>query len=116
MKRNPNSIRRAREMRGNPSRAEEKLWSLLRDRRLIRRKFRRQHPIGPWVVDFACPSIHLAIEVDGPSHATRDQQAWDEMKEDYLITSGWRVMRIKNEDVYQAFGEVEAMIIAATGD
>jgi very-short-patch-repair endonuclease len=116
MKRNPNSIKRARAMRGKPSRAEEKLWSLLRDRRLIRRKFRRQHPVGPWVVDFACPAIHLAIEVDGPSHETPDQRAWDEMKEEYLVTSGWRVMRIRNEDVYQAFGEVEALIIAATGD
>ncbi len=103
-------------MRKNPSRAEEKLWSLLRDRRLIRRKFRRQHAIGPWVVDFACPAIHLAIEVDGPSHETPDQQAWDKMKEEYLVTSGWRVMRIKNEDVYLVFGEVEAMIVAAIGD
>ena len=116
MKRDPDSVRRAREMRKNPSRAEEKLWSLLRDRRLIKRKFRRQHPIGPWVADFACPAIHLVIEVDGPSHDTEDQKVWDEMKEEYLRQNGWRLVRIRNEAVSQAFGEVEAEIIAAIGD
>lgn len=103
-------------MRKEPSRAEEKLWSLLRDRRLIKRKFRRQYPAGPWVVDFACPAIRLAIEVDGPSHDDANQQAWDEMKEDYLRANGWRIMRIKNADIYQAFGEVEAQIISELGD
>jgi very-short-patch-repair endonuclease len=107
---------RAREMRKNPSAAEEKLWSLLRDRRLIKRKFRRQYPIGPWVADFACPAIHLAIEVDGPSHDDPDQQAWDEMKTEYLRVNGWRLMHVRNADIYQAFGEVEAEIIAAIGD
>jgi very-short-patch-repair endonuclease len=116
VKSDPDSLRRARESRKNPTRAEEKLWSLLRNRRLIKRKFRRQHPIGPWVADFACPAIRLAIEVDGPSHDTPDQQAWDEMKTKYLRTSGWRVMRIKNADIYLAFGEVEAQIISAIGD
>jgi very-short-patch-repair endonuclease len=116
MKHDPDSVRRARESRKNQTNAEGKLWSLLRDRRLIKRKFRRQHPIGPWVADFACPAIRLVIEVDGPSHDAPDQQAWDEMKTEYLRTSGWRVMRIRNDDVYQAFGEVEARIIEAIGD
>ena len=116
MTRDPNAIRRAREGRKNPTRAEEKLWSLLRDRRLIKRKFRRQHPIGPWVADFACPAIRLAIEVDGPSHDNADQRAWDEMKESYLHANGWRLLRIKNADVYLAFGEVEAQIVSVVGD
>ena len=114
--RDPDSVRRARESRKDQTSAETKLWSLLRDRRLIKRKFRRQHTIGPWVADFACPAIHLAIEVDGPSHDTPDQQAWDEMKTEYLRKSGWRVMRIKNADIYLAFGEVEAQIISEIGD
>jgi very-short-patch-repair endonuclease len=116
VKRDPDAIRRARASRKEPTSAEAKLWSLLRDRRLIKRKFRRQHPIGPWVADFACPAIHLVIEVDGPSHDTPDQQAWDDMKTEYLRTSGWRVMRIKNADIYLAFGEIEAQIIAAIAD
>jgi very-short-patch-repair endonuclease len=103
-------------MRKNPSRAEEKLWSLLRDRRLIKRKFRRQYPAGQWVVDFACPAIRLAIEVDGPSHDDPDQQTWDGMKEEYLRANNWRILRIKNADIYQAFGEIQAQIIAEIGD
>ena len=116
MKRNPDAVRRARENRKAPTRAEEKLWSLLRDRRLIKRKFRREHPIGPWVADFACPAIRLAIEVDGPSHETPDQQAWDEMKTEYLRTSGWRVLRVTNAEIHETFGDVEARIISAIGD
>ncbi|MBN8607744.1 MAG: endonuclease domain-containing protein [Caulobacterales bacterium] len=116
MKHDPDSVRRARESRKNQTSAEGKLWSLLRNRRLIKRKFRRQLPIGPWVADFACPAIKLAIEVDGPSHDTSDQKAWDDMKTEYLRTSGWRVMRIMNEDIYQALGEVEARVIAEIGD
>jgi very-short-patch-repair endonuclease len=112
MKHDPDSVRRARESRKDQTSAEAKLWSLLRNRRLIKRKFRRQYSIGPWVADFACPAIKLVIEVDGPSHDTEDQQAWDEMKTEYLRTSGWRVIRIKNADVHQAFGEIEARIIA----
>jgi very-short-patch-repair endonuclease len=114
--RDRDSIRRAREMRKDMTGAESKLWSLLRDRRLITRKFRRQHPIGPWVADFACPAIQLVIEVDGPSHDDPDQQAWDAMKEEYLHLNGWRILRIKNSDIYQAFGEVEALIISEIGD
>lgn len=116
LKHDPDSVRRARESRKDQTSAEEKLWSLLRSRRLIKRKFRRQHPIGPWVADFACPAIKLAIEIDGPSHDTQDQQAWDEMKTESLRTSGWRVIRITNADIYQAFGEIEARIIAEIGD
>ena len=116
MKHDPDSVRRAREGRKNQTSAEEKLWSLLRGRRLIKRKFRREYPIGPWVCDFACPAIRLTIEVDGPSHDDPDQQAWDDMKTEYLRTSGWRVMRVKNVDIYQALGEVEARIIAEIGE
>jgi very-short-patch-repair endonuclease len=116
MKHDPDSVRRARDNRKKQTSTEAKLWSLLRNRRLIKRKFRREYPIGPWLADFACPAIKLAIEVDGPSHDKEEQKAWDEMKTEYLRTSGWRVIRIKNVDIYQALGEVEARIIAEIGD
>ncbi|PZO47069.1 MAG: endonuclease domain-containing protein [Alphaproteobacteria bacterium] len=116
MKHDPNSVRRARQNRKKQTSAEEKVWSLLRNRRLIKRKFRREYPIGPWVADFACSAIKLAVEVDGPSHDDPDQHEWDEMKTEYLRTSGWRVIRITNADVYQGLGDVEARIIAEIGD
>jgi very-short-patch-repair endonuclease len=116
MKRNADTVRRARENLANQTSAEAKVWSLLLDRRLISRKFRREHTIGVYAVDFACPAIKLIIEVDGPSHDTDDQKAWDDMRTEYLQREGWRVLRIKNEDVYLAFGEIQAQIIAAIGD
>ncbi len=116
MKRNPDTVRRARKNRKEPSNAEAKLWSLLRDRRLIKRKFRREHTIGIYSVDFACPAIKLVIEVDGPSHDDPEQQAFDDMRTEHLQREGWRVMRLRNEDVYLAFGEIEAQIISAIGD
>lgn len=50
------------------------------------------------------------------SHDDPDQRAWDAMKEEYLRANGWRMLRVKNDDIYQAFGEVEAQIVASIGD
>src|SRR5215467_8291641 len=102
-------IERARANRKNPTNAEARLWSLLRDRRLAY-KFRRQHPIGRYVVDFACPAIHLIVEVDGASHDDPEQVAFDEMRSDDLRRAGWKVLRVPNEHVYLSLGEVEAAI------
>ncbi|MBS0385725.1 MAG: endonuclease domain-containing protein [Proteobacteria bacterium] len=102
-------IERARGNRKNPTNAETRMWSLLRDRRL-NYKFRRQHPIGPYVVDFACSSIHLIIEVDGPSHSDPEQRAFDAMRSEYLRLAGWTILRVPNEHVYLSLGEVEAAI------
>ena len=116
MKHDPESVRRARESRKSQTSAETKLWSLLRDRRLIKRKFRRQHPIGIYVVDFACLAAHLVIEVDGPSHDQAEQRAFDQQRTEYLAREGWRVIRFKNEDVYRALWHVEQQIVSAIGD
>ncbi|MES1202268.1 MAG: endonuclease domain-containing protein [Pseudomonadota bacterium] len=115
MKRNPDTVSRARTNRRELTSAEDKLWSLLRGRRLAGRKFRRQHVIGIYAFDFACPAIKLVIEVDGPSHDDTEQKAFDDQRTEYLQSSGWRVLRIKNDDIYQAFGEVEAQIYSAVG-
>lgn len=114
--RNPNSVRRAKEGRQNQTSAEEKLWSTLRDRRFIKRKFRRQHTIGIYVVDFACPAVHLVVEVDGPSHDDEEQKHFDEQRTEYLQREGWRVMRVKNQDVFEALWHVQERIIAEIGD
>ena len=104
-------VKRARANRREPTSAEIRLWTALRDRRLTY-KFRRQHPIGPYVVDFACPAVGLVIEVDGPSHATDAQRAFDQQRSEYLEANGWRVLRVPNDHVYQSLGEVEAAIWA----
>jgi len=93
--------------------AEKRLWSVLRNRRLLGQKFRRQHDVGAWVIDFACPAIRLAIEVDGESHRDAEQPQWDAMKTEFLHLSGWRVLRVTNDDVYQSLSVVEARIVEA---
>jgi very-short-patch-repair endonuclease len=87
-------------MRANPTSPEERLWRMLRGRRYREAKFRRQHAIGPYVVDFACVSLHLVIEVDGPSHGDAEQAAFDAKRSADLERWGWRVARIANADVY----------------
>jgi primosomal protein N' (replication factor Y) len=76
--------------------AERRLWSMLRGNRLAGYKFRRQHPIGPFIVDFACIEQQLVIEADGGQHA--DNEA-DQRRTEWLEGHGWRVMRFWNNDV-----------------
>ncbi len=67
---------KARDLRRDGSRAERKVWELLRARRIGGAKFRRQHPIGPYFADFACISRKLVIEVDGEHHAFRIRKGY----------------------------------------
>jgi very-short-patch-repair endonuclease len=95
---------------------EALMWTLLRDRRLIKRKFRRQHTIGLYAVDFACPAVKLVLELDGPLHDGPEQMAFDSKRTEYLELNGWRVMRIKNDEVLADPGAVQRKIIEAVGD
>lgn len=99
MKRNAATVSRARENRASMPKAEEQMWALLRDRRLVKRKFRRQHTIGVYAVDFACPAVKLVIEFDGPLHDEPAQIDFDARRTEYLQLNGWRVIRFKNDDV-----------------
>lgn len=99
--RNSQTIERAKTLRKEPTSAEEKLWRMLRSRRYREAKFRRQHAIGPYVVDFACVSVRLVIEVDGPSHDDPEQSAFDARRTAFLERAGWRVARVPNAPVYE---------------
>jgi very-short-patch-repair endonuclease len=116
MKRKPNTVRRARENRANMPKAEETMWALLRDRRFIKRKFRRQHTIGIYAVDFACPAVKLVIEFDGPLHDEPEQIEFDARRTEYLELNGWRVIRFKNDEVLTDSGAVLRTIVEAIGD
>ncbi len=76
--------------------AERRLWSLLRGRRLSGYKFRRQRPVGPFILDFACVEHRLVIEADGGQHA--DNRA-DQRRTEWLERQGWRVLRFWNNDI-----------------
>ncbi len=87
----------AREMRKKPTPAEALLWERLRGHRVLGFKFRRQHSVGRFVVDFCCPRAKLAIEFDGAIHRERIQE--DRQRDQYLESRGYRVLRFDNETV-----------------
>jgi very-short-patch-repair endonuclease len=89
---------RARSLRRRMTDPERRIWARLRDRRLAGYKFRRQVPIGPYVVDFLCVSQRLAIEIDGGRHAT--QMAADAARTDYLRSCGIAVLRFWSNEIY----------------
>ncbi len=88
----------ARAMRGRQSDAEAAVWWLVRSRNLGV-KFRRQHPIGRFVLDFYCPELRLAIEVDGSQHAEDAARARDAARSVALRQQGIRVIRFTNLEV-----------------
>ena len=93
-----NQRSRARAMRGAPTDAELRLWRLLRDRRLSGFKFRRQVPVGPYIVDFLCVGAKLIVEADGSQHAESPR---DNVRDAYLESQGWKVLRFWNNEVLQ---------------
>jgi very-short-patch-repair endonuclease len=95
--RNRTLKRHAREMRKMPTRAEDRLWSWLRGRRTFGFKFRRQVPAGPYILDFYCAHLRLAIELDGSQHDTPGMQEYDDRRSAFLGKRGVRVFRIPNE-------------------
>jgi very-short-patch-repair endonuclease len=88
---------RAQALRKNPTEAERKLWAHLRLRQLGGYKFRRQHPIGPYIVDFICIERKLIIEVDGGQHD--DYKFYDSKRDKWLKNKGFRVLRFWNIEV-----------------
>ena len=89
----------AKRMRYEPTEAESVLWRHLRAGRLAEQKFKRQQPIGNFIVDFVCFTQKLVIEVDGGQHA--DMQSADEVRTAWLEAQGFRVLRFWNDDVLQ---------------
>ena len=83
-------------MRREPTEAEAKCWSLLRNRRFADFKFRRQLPIGDYIADFVCLDSHLIIELDGSQHA---ESTYDVRRDAYLKAQSFRILRIWNNDI-----------------
>ncbi|MDX2073634.1 MAG: DUF559 domain-containing protein [Alphaproteobacteria bacterium] len=107
-------IDNARALRRNSTDAEQILWSILRDRQLNGYKFRRQHPIEKYVLDFYCDSAKLAIELDGGQHA--EQQTYDETRTKFLEMRGIKVLRFWNNDVLENLEGVFDTIEKALND
>ena len=99
----------ARQLRKNSTVPERLLWSRLRGRNLAGLKFRRQHPIGDFVVDFYCHEHHLAIELDGESHADRGEA--DRRRQEIIERLGVRVVRYGNDDILKDLDTVLEQIL-----
>ena len=89
------------------------MWTLLRDRRLSGYKFRRQQPIGPYVVDFYSSVLKLAVELDGSGHMRNDRKSQDKERSGFLAANGVRVIRFWNTDVTKHLNVVLEQIIKA---
>ena len=89
-------------LRNHATPAEVELWKLLRKRQIRRLKFRRQFGIGPYVLDFYCPELRLAIELDGAAHDTPEAILYDKERTAWLTGEfGIRVLRFRNEQVFE---------------
>jgi very-short-patch-repair endonuclease len=104
----------ARAMRRQPTSAEEVLWGALQKKQVAGLKFRRQHPVGRFVLDFYCPAHKLVVEVDGGVHDA--QQERDAARTEMLETYGYRVLRFRNEEVMQDLPDVVRRIAAVVTD
>ena len=99
---------KARQFRKDSTDTERRMWSALRDPRLMRYKFRRQHPIGEYIVDFACTEHALVIEVDGGQHS---DSATDARRTAWLESQAWRAIRFwKNDILGNTAGVVDTIL------
>jgi very-short-patch-repair endonuclease len=101
-------------MRKKPTPAEAKLWDAVRAQRLGGHNFRRQHPIGPFYVDFLVPDAKLIVELDGPIHDF--QREYDARRQSYLESGGFRVIRFTNDQVMKELDSVLAILTAAVAE
>lgn len=96
---NPKVIQRARQLRKNSTPQERKLWSFLKSSKFYGFKFRRQFPIGNYIVDLCCVKAKLVVELDGGQHSNPEDVKYDKDRSEFLQKSGYRVLRIWNNEI-----------------
>ena len=94
-----NTTERARTLRKNMTKQERILWQFLRKKSIYGLKFRRQYPIGNYIVDFICNAKKLIIEIDGGQHNEDKNIIYDNERTKYLETKGYKVIRFWNHDI-----------------
>ena len=103
----------ARRLRRHQTDVERKLWYELRNRRLSKFKFRRQQPIGPYIVDFFCSEKGLVVELDGSQHAETENREKDDVRTAFLKSRGYKVLRFWNHELNQNLDGVVETIFGA---
>ena len=90
---------RRRELRKNQTPTEKIVWELIRGRRLGNYRFVRQYSVGTYILDFYCPSVRLALEIDGQSHTQENNRIYDQERKNYLEGFGITIIRFWNSEV-----------------
>lgn len=103
---------RRRELRNNQTEEERILWSKLKNAQIKNLKFVRQYSIGPYILDFYCPKLRLAIELDGGQHNDLENKLYDLDRDDYLKSVDIKTLRFWNHDVYNNINNVLEKISA----
>jgi very-short-patch-repair endonuclease len=114
--RTPTKTEKARRLRGEPTLVETRLWSKLRGGQIDGHSFRRQHPAGAYVLDFYCPELRLAIELDGGQHNFDRHALSDRRRDNWLAERGVRTIRFWNVDVLQNLSGVLDGIAATAAE
>lgn len=97
-------------LRQNMPKAEMIIWAKLKSKQIEGCKFRRQYSVGQFVIDFYCPEVKLAIEIDGDSHFQEGATQYDEERQTFIESAGIRFMRFTNDDVYTNLNGVLELI------
>ncbi|MBI1883568.1 MAG: endonuclease domain-containing protein [Chlamydiae bacterium] len=106
---------KAKSLRRNATDTERFLWEFLRSNRLAKFKFRRQVPLGPYIVDFVCQKQRVIVECDGGQHAQR-QKTYDDERDQWLKIEGYRVLRFWNNQILKEHEAVLQVIYEACAD
>jgi len=111
-----NTFQKAHFLRSKMTDAEMVLWSRLKNRNIFKVRFRRQHPVDIFVLDFYCHEIKLAIEVDGRIHLKREIQEYDEGRSHDIEKFGIKMLRFTNEQILNNLNEVQTKILNTIND
>jgi very-short-patch-repair endonuclease len=111
----PSLAEASHQHRRAPTPAEAVLWDALRGRKVAGLKFRRQHALGPFVLDFCYAERRLVVEVDGSVHDDPEQRAYDAARDDHLAAYGYRTVRVTNDEVFADLAAVLERIADVAG-
>jgi len=107
----PIIFERAKNLRENMTPSEKEVWELVRNKNINGYKFRRQHPILKYILDFYCHKLKLVIEIDGGIHNTREQIKKDKLRTKHLEEYGLTILRFSNDEVKKNIDKVRDKIV-----
>lgn len=109
---NPLIFQRAEDLRRKMTKTEKELWEVLKNKKLGGFKFRRQHPISKFILDFYCHEAKFGIEIDGKVHNSKSQKFYDDDRSEILREYGIKIIRFQNDEIIENIEEVKLKILS----